>query len=139
MEAEAFLTASSNQFKKKEPYLRQIAPDTIPQDAINLTLKALFVLEGSSRMQGGLVRAGKPYRMRHLATGLYLAIDSSVVSKTDEASTVSGVKTYSVTLSNKLDSQTCFGLYPSDNLSDESSSLIDSSSVRIMVSVAEQT
>lgn len=43
-------------------------PDTRPIDNVNLTLKSLFVLEGSTQTEGGPVVPGGFYRFRHLAT-----------------------------------------------------------------------
>jgi hypothetical protein len=52
----------------------------IPSNSLNLSPKAMFIFEYQTRLISGFVRWSDPVRIRHVATGRYLYVDTTPFS-----------------------------------------------------------
>ena len=112
-EAESFLSASTNSFRSKAPYLmhrrHRSSDDTVGSSGAGtagaqsssagdssgsttgdadegLATKHLFIIEAPSAREGGPVRWSGRYRLRHMPTGKFLAVLPVTQSLVDEPS-----------------------------------------------------
>ncbi|ETW10336.1 hypothetical protein, variant 1 [Aphanomyces invadans] len=110
LEGQGYITMSANPHAAtKPPYLRPIRPSTTFNAPDNFTLKSLFVLEKANPLEGGCVTDWDDrYRLRHLATGRYLALGPQYTP-----GDASQVALTSATSDQATGDRACFRLTPS--------------------------
>ncbi|GMI08106.1 hypothetical protein TrVE_jg11753 [Triparma verrucosa] len=64
--------------QKRLPFFSPLIHPT-PANPLNLSAKSMFIFEYKSRLTSGFVRWADPVRLRHVATGMYLAVQKTPI------------------------------------------------------------